>query len=173
MQIDHPPAASLLVQTIDVLGHQLMDETGRFQAGQRGVGGVGLGTGEGGPAEQTARPVTPPGPFAGHELLVAYRLPAFPVTVAVAVIGNAGIGAATGAGQHEQPRVAFDEISQRVWRIGTRWGVIGRMHDRDGRRAPESNLMAVGCRKLRVGAMRTGSVTNCQSDYEYTMADTE
>jgi hypothetical protein len=173
VQIDHPPAAGLLVQTIDVLGHQLMDETCRFQSSQRGVSGIGLGTGKGRPAKQTACPVTLSSPFTGHELLVAHRLAAFPVAVAIAIIGNAGIGAATGAGQHEQPRMACDEISQGVWRIGTGRGVVGRMHDRDGRWTGELNWIAAGRRKLRVSAMRTGSVTNCQSDYEYTMADTE
>ena len=81
------------------IGIQLVDEAGGFQPRQGNMDGVGPGASKSRPAEQTARPIALAGILAADKGLVADRWLAFPVAIAVAVIGNARCGAATGTGQ--------------------------------------------------------------------------
>lgn len=51
MQLDDALRASALVQAIDVLGDDAGDQAGRFQPRHREVTAVGLGLGDGAPAQ--------------------------------------------------------------------------------------------------------------------------
>jgi len=113
VQVDHGGAAGALVQAVHVLGEQHLHGAACFQCGQGGVGGVGLGLAEARPAEQAARPVALAGGRFAHEILVVHRRGALPLAVGIAVIGNARVGAAAGAGEDEQAAGAVDEVSQR------------------------------------------------------------
>ena len=99
VQIDDAPAAGLLVQAVNILRDPLVDEAGGFQPCQGNMDSVGPGAGKGRPAEQTARPIALAGILAADKGLVVDRRLAFPVAIAVAVIGNTRCGAATGTGQ--------------------------------------------------------------------------
>jgi hypothetical protein len=37
-----------------------------------------------------------------------------PVAIFIAIVGDPGVGAATGTRQHEQPRVTLDELGERI-----------------------------------------------------------
>ena len=65
---------------------------------------VGPRGGEGRPAEQAARPVAAAHMGALEKLLPVHRRLALPVGALVAIGGNPRLGAATGAGEHQQPR---------------------------------------------------------------------
>ncbi len=113
MQVDHPLAAGLLVQAVHVLGDQRLDATVRFQHRRGVVGRIGARGGEARPAGQAARPVASPGRHLAGEGLEGDRLRPLPATVGIAVVGNAGRGAAAGTGEHEQPAMAREEFAQR------------------------------------------------------------
>ena len=63
-----------------------------------------------GPADQAARPITLPDMRSIDEITELHRGRALPSPVFVAIFGNAGAGADTGAGQHEQTRIGAEEI---------------------------------------------------------------
>lgn len=113
MQVDHLPMAGGLMQPIDVLGQQHPAPAVRLEPGQRMMRIVRLCLPEPPPADQAAGPIAPARLLVRHEGLKVDRLGPLPVAVSVAIVGNARIGAAAGAGQHEQPFVAVDEFFER------------------------------------------------------------
>ena len=112
VQVDHVLVAGLLVQAVHVLREQQLELAEPFQPGQGMVGGIGQRLAEPPPADQAARPVALAGEFLTHEGLVGHRLGTLPAAIGVAIIRNARIGAAAGAGQHEQAPVLRDETLQ-------------------------------------------------------------
>ena len=114
VQIDHLPVAGGLMQPVDVLGQQHLAPPVRLEPGQRMMRIVRTRLAEAPPADQAARPVALARRLFRHEGLEVDRLGPLPVAMAVAIVGNARIGAAAGAGQHEQIFVPVDEILERM-----------------------------------------------------------
>jgi hypothetical protein len=114
VQIDHRPAPGGLVQPVDVLGKEKPTSILGLQARQGVMRVVGQGLPEPAPADHGARPVASARQLLRHECLEADWLRSFPVSVAVAIIGNARVRAAAGTGQNKQPLMAFDEGLERV-----------------------------------------------------------
>ncbi len=112
MQVDHVPAASRLVQAVDVLSHHLLDSAAMLERSERTVGRIRLCVAQPLPADEAARPVTFARVLMGHEILERHRLGALPFAVGVAVIRNSGAGATACAREHEQPLVPVDEFAQ-------------------------------------------------------------
>jgi hypothetical protein len=98
-----------LVQPVDVLGKEKPTPILGLQAGQGVMRVVGQRLTEPSPADQAARPVASARQFLRHECLEADRLRSFPVAIAIAIIGNARVRATSGAGQNEEPLMAFDK----------------------------------------------------------------
>ena len=101
------------MQAVDILRHELRDSTAMFEVGQRTMGIVGARMLQALETDEAARPVAFPRPLIGDEPLVGDRLLSLPLAGSIAIVGNARIGAAACSGQHEQVRVAFDELDQR------------------------------------------------------------
>jgi hypothetical protein len=108
------PAAGGAVQAVDVLRQQQLDAAGRFQPRQRLVRGAGAGGAHHAPADQAARPVALAGPFIAGEGLEGHGGRALPLALGVAVVGNAAVGAAPRARQHQQARMAVGEGGEGV-----------------------------------------------------------
>ena len=116
VQVDHLLAAGTLVQAIHILCHQQFDLPAAFELGQRMMCAIRLRPSETPPADQAARPVALAGGRFVHEGGVVDRRCAFPLAVPIAIVGDARIGTASRAGQHEQARVGLDELLQRSHR---------------------------------------------------------
>jgi hypothetical protein len=114
VEIDDVLAAGCVMQAIDVLRDELSDSSAAFEHRQRVVRVVWARQSHPAEAGEAPRPVALPRGLVAHELLIANGRAAFPFTAAVAVIGNARVGAAARTGQHEQPGVMLDETTQRV-----------------------------------------------------------
>ena len=112
VEVDHPFVAGSLVQAIDVLGENEFGPAGSLEPGQRHMREVRLGTAKPAPADHAARPVPALRRLVAHEGLIGDRLLPLPVSIGIAVIGDTGIGAATGPGQHEQAAVAIDKVRE-------------------------------------------------------------
>src|SRR5690606_22736570 len=112
VQVEHAATAGALVQAVDVLGQQQVDPAVSFERGQGVVGGVGLGADEARPPDGAARPVASVGGVAAGQGLQGDGLGAFPVSIAVAIVGNARAGAAAGAGQDEKAFVPAEPVAQ-------------------------------------------------------------
>src|SRR5579859_5998661 len=80
-----------------------MQAAGGLEARQRSVCGVGLGPAEMPPAQEAARPVALAHCVMRDKISLLHRWLAFPGARAVAVIRDAGVGAASCAGEHHQP----------------------------------------------------------------------
>ncbi len=109
MKVDDLPAPGGLVQTVDILGEEQLAPAIGFEPRQRVMRVVGLGLSEPPPADHASRPVPLARLLVGNERLEPNRLRSFPVAVAVAIVGNAGVRAAAGVRQDKQPLVLFDE----------------------------------------------------------------
>jgi hypothetical protein len=116
MQFDHVGAARALVQAVDVLRDEALDPAGCAEPRERAMRRVRLRAADHRPADHAARPVAPARGVGAEKVLQLDRRRAHPFAVAVAIAGNAGIGADARAGQHEQPRMALDEGMQRIER---------------------------------------------------------
>ena len=81
MKFDHPGAACLAVQAIDILRDDQIDPAGLLQPRQRVVAATGSRPGHRGPTEEAARPVTPAGAFQVQEVMLPHRLRALPVAL--------------------------------------------------------------------------------------------
>ena len=113
MQVDDAPAAGVLVQAVDILRHQQADLATPLELSQGAVRGIRQHGAEARPTQHAACPVALAHQRFVHERGIHDRRGrALPLSVAVAVIGNARVGAATGAGQHEQPRMDGNELLQ-------------------------------------------------------------
>ena len=74
------------------------------------MGIVGKGPTETAPTNHTPRPIAPARRLVSHERLVCHGLLALPVPIGITIVRNAGIGAAAGPCEDEQPSMPFDEI---------------------------------------------------------------
>jgi len=99
MKFDHPGAACLAVQAIDILRDDQIDPAGLLQPRQRVVAATGSRPGHRGPTEEAARPVTPAGAFQVQEVMLPHRLRALPVALPVAIRRNPARRAQPGAGK--------------------------------------------------------------------------
>jgi len=112
MEIDYGPTAGSFVKAIDVLSHQQLDAARSFESCQSPVCLIRRGAPEVPPANEASGPV----PFANglmvHEGLEHHRWGAFPVAIGIPIVRNAGIRAAAGAGQDEEPCMTVDEFAQ-------------------------------------------------------------
>lgn len=109
MKVDDLPAPGGLVQTVNILGEEQLAPAIFFQTRQRVMCVVGFGSSEPSPADHASRPVPLARLLVGNERLEPNRLRSFPVAIAIAIVGNAGVRAAAGPRQDEQPLVLFDE----------------------------------------------------------------
>ncbi len=109
MQVDDLPAPGGLVQPVDILGEEQLALAIGFQPRQRVMCIVGPSLSEPPPANHASRPVTLARLLVGNKRLEPDWLRSFPVAIAVAIVGNAGVRAAAGSGQDKQPLVLFDE----------------------------------------------------------------
>ncbi len=116
VQFDHVVAARPLMQAVDVLRDEAFDPARAAEPRQRDVRPVRPRAAHDRPADHAARPVAAPRGIGAEEFVKLDRRRAHPLTVAVAVTGNAGIGADARAGQHEQARMTLDERVQRIER---------------------------------------------------------
>jgi hypothetical protein len=98
VQVDHATGARPLVQGVDVLRHDAVRDAGRLELGQGPVALVGRRRAERPPAEVAAGPVALAVALARQELLEGHRV-AHRGALAP-VVGDAGVGAHAGAGQH-------------------------------------------------------------------------
>jgi len=130
VQVDDPARTGGLVQAVDVLRDEQPDQAAALSLGEGAVRVVGLGPPEAAPADQTACPVAGPHHGVTHEGLVLDRSLSLPLTVKPAVVRNPGLGAAAGAGEHEDALVPVEERAQRR-DIGSRW-----LHLRDRQPPP-------------------------------------
>lgn len=71
VEIDDPPSPRLLVETVDVLGDEVMEAAGLLQGRERPMRPPGPGVAHQGKARHRSGPVAPPGALVPHELLVA------------------------------------------------------------------------------------------------------
>ena len=110
MQVDHRFAAGGLMQSVDVLGQQDLAFAHRLEPRQRAMRVVRPGAADAPPADQAARPIAPARRLLAHEGLEGDRRRALPGAVGVAIVGNARVHAAAGAGQDEQPPMPIDEF---------------------------------------------------------------
>jgi hypothetical protein len=113
MQFDHAVVASARMQSVDVLRNGSNESPCAMQARERAMSGVRFRCGEGRPAEQTARPVSASRLIGTQEISQLDWRAALPHTVFTAVIADAGRRAQTGAGQHEQIGMLYDERGER------------------------------------------------------------
>ena len=97
VQVDHPSAARLLVQSIDVLGDQFAQIAGLLQCGQRQVAPVRDGGAHPLPAEMTSGPIPLLCDRPGAEVCDGHRRTHR--RTGSAVVGYTGIGRHAGAGQ--------------------------------------------------------------------------
>ena len=86
VQVDHPFAASRLVQPVHILRQQKLGSSPRLERGQSAMRVVGLSLTHDPPADEAARPVAAARLFLAHEGLVGHRLGAFPLAVRVAIV---------------------------------------------------------------------------------------
>jgi hypothetical protein len=104
------------MQSIDILRDQYFGPALALEPHQGTVRIIRTRMTEPPPAHQAARPIAAPRLQVANERLERNRPGSLPVAILVAIIGNPGVGAATGARQHEQPRVALDEFAERIVR---------------------------------------------------------
>src|SRR5690606_40855526 len=97
VQVDDGAAAGLLVQAVDVLGHQELRPTEDLEAGEGAVRAVGLGAVHPLEANEAARPVAPAQGLALHEVAELDRRLVLPGAALVAVRREARAGAHPGA----------------------------------------------------------------------------
>src|SRR5689334_13591182 len=100
------------MQPIDVLRHEPFNIPTLLQSGERTMCGIGRSVPEALPTHETARPVAPPRARLAHERLQSDGLRALPAAVGIAIVGNAGIGAAACTGENEEAGIALDEIGK-------------------------------------------------------------
>src|SRR6516164_2173977 len=72
--------------------------------------GVRPGAADASPSDEAARPIAAARRFVAHEGLIGHRLLPLPLTVGVAIVGNARTRAAAGAGQDEEASMPLDEV---------------------------------------------------------------
>ena len=114
VQVNYASASRGTVKPIDVLGHQHLGTSRLLQSCQGPMGAVRQCSPEPPPADEAASPVAAPRVYVRHERLKHHRLGALPVAVRIAIVGDSGVGAATGAGEQKQPRVPLDELTERI-----------------------------------------------------------
>ena len=112
MQIDHPLMTGLLMETIDVLGHETLNVGLRFQMAQRQMSRIRPGARDVGPSLVTARPV----PFAyssiTHKFAVLNRLTGSPRAGCITIGRDTGALADPGSGQHHEPGMLKDKVPE-------------------------------------------------------------
>src|SRR6185369_4621117 len=101
-----------LVKTIHVLRDEQLHAPFPLELRQRVMRAIWLRAPEESPADETARPVPLARVFVVHERLELHGLCALPLAILIAIVGNAGVGAAARTGQHEQPTMTRDEVAQ-------------------------------------------------------------
>jgi hypothetical protein len=114
MQIDHLRTSGDLMQPIDVLRQQQLASTSCLESREGMMGIVGQGPAEPPPSDQASRPITLPRLLVAHEGLIGDRLHSLPVALAVAIVRDAGMGAAACPRQHEKALVPGNEILKRA-----------------------------------------------------------
>lgn len=112
MQIDDVAAAGSLVKTVHVLRNEQLDAPFPFELRERKVRAIRLRSTKKSPADQAAGPIAFARVLIVHERLEQHGPRPLPLAVVVAIVGDAGVRAATGAGQHEQSTMPVDEIAE-------------------------------------------------------------
>ena len=112
MQINHPLMTGLLVETIYILGHEILNIGLRFQLAQRQMSRIGPGARDVGPPLVTARPVSFAYSSITQKLTVLDRLTGSPCTSRITIGRYARALADTGSGQHHEPRVLKNKVPE-------------------------------------------------------------
>src|SRR5690554_554769 len=114
MQIAYALCTGFLMQAVYILGDHEAGMIAHFQLCDMEVGGVRLRIADHRPANQATPPITLASFIAFHELTVLNWLLALPGSVAIAVIGNAGICAYASPSQNHQPGVVMNKLCQQL-----------------------------------------------------------
>ena len=114
MQVDHPTAAGLLVEAVDILRDEAADPAGPLEGGQGPMRGVRSGAGDAGPSQEAARPVAAPRVVVLDEFREANGRPGLPGALLVAVPGQSRGRGAARAGEHGQAGMARHEAREGV-----------------------------------------------------------
>ena len=112
MQIDHILAARRFVQVVYILRDDAGDITAAFKFCDCTMSGVGFRVRNSVPSCKTLRQVAPPLAFVIDEFGKLHRRLVFPVAIVVPILGDAGVGAATGAGQDNQARMLANKADE-------------------------------------------------------------
>ena len=113
MQIDHLSATRHAMQVVDVLCYEQTYMAGMFEFRQCGVRRIRSCRRNPTPASKAPGPVAFTHVAIFDKVAVLHRLRILPIAVFVAIIGNAGPGAATSAAQHGDilvPMYKFDDL---------------------------------------------------------------
>ena len=110
MEVDHALAAGGLVKPVHILRQEDLGFSALFEARQSPMGVVRQGPAEPSPSDHASRPIASARFLVTHKSLIGDGLLTLPVSIRIAVVGNAGIRAATGSGQNEKPAMPVEEI---------------------------------------------------------------
>jgi len=110
MQIDDAGAAGGLMQAVHILSQKNFALAHRLEPRQSAMRVIRSRLTKAAPADETARPIALARSCFAHESLKGHRWRALPVAGGVAIIRNARIRAAAGAGEDEKALVLVDEI---------------------------------------------------------------
>jgi len=113
VQFDDIAAAGLLVQAIDVLGHDHAQIARLLQLRQRPMRGIGRSLRQARPAQHAARPVTLAGSGVAAEFIALDGQASPAHAGVVTVVGNAGGGADARPGQHHHAAMPAQQVCQR------------------------------------------------------------
>jgi hypothetical protein len=102
------------MKVIDILCDKKLHMAGVFESGKSGMRRIRLCGAEPMPACEASGPVSFSYAAAADEVFVLYRLCVLPVSILVAIVGNARGGAATGATQYSDVLVPMQELDEPV-----------------------------------------------------------
>ena len=122
MQFDDIGAAGALMQPIDVLRDETLDAARCAELHECAMRGIRVGSREHRPTDHAACPVTAPRMLGIAKGLPLNGLRTHPITLEVPIAGDARRDAHASPGQHEQPLVPLDKLTERVERGGARRG---------------------------------------------------
>ena len=136
MQVHDPPGTGLLVQAVDILGHEQGHAAERLELGQRAVRRIGPRSADVGPAVHAAGPVATSHLGTLDELLVLDRIAALPFAMVIPVGRDTGRGGDAGARDHHPARVGAQRLDKAV----EHGAIIG------ASRLPAVNRFTASCR---------------------------
>ena len=112
MQLDDVDASSPLVETVNILGDQLLESPCGREPSQSMVSNIGLGTGHDPPANHAAYPIALPHRLIAQEVVQKNRRRSLPSAFGVPIARDARIGADSRSTEDKQPGILLCEVVQ-------------------------------------------------------------